>query len=102
MTEGGTAQRYDVRLNSLRSSVHVALRCGCLGIVTASEPIIEAPRLIQRIRSNGILLFSYGNLNNTLVNAQVQKAYGVDAIICDKVRLIHSGMNGQTNLMKSD
>ena len=92
MTEGGTASRYDVRLNSLKSSVQVARSFGCLGIVTASEPIIEAPRLIQKIRSNGILLFSYGSMNNILQNAQLQKEYGVDGIIVDKVRWIYTGL----------
>ena len=93
LTEGGTASLYDARLNSLRSSVHVATRCGCLGIVTASAPVIEAPRLIPKIRSSGLLLFTYGSKNNELDNAKMQKAYGVDAIIVDKVRFVHSGID---------
>lgn len=92
LTEGGTANLYDSRLNSLRSSVHVASRCGCLGIVTVSNPILEAPRLVGKIRESGLLLFTYGSRNNDVESAKLQKAYGVDAIIVDKVKLIYSGL----------
>ena len=92
MTEAGEGKFYDERLNSLRSAVDVANRCGCLGIVAKSDPIIEAPRLVQKIRKSGLLLFTYGSKNNIVENAKIQTAYGVDAIICDKVRHVYSGI----------
>jgi glycerophosphodiester phosphodiesterase len=92
LTEAGTGQYYDERLNSLRSAVDVANRCGCLGIVSASDPIIEAPGLIEKIRKSGLLLFTYGSKNNILENVKIQTRYGADAIICDKVRQIYSGI----------
>jgi glycerophosphodiester phosphodiesterase len=96
LTEGGEARYYDSRLNSLRSSVHVASRCGCLGIVTESSPVIEAPRLVAKVRSSGLLLCTYGSKNNVVENARLQKAYGVDAIIVDKVRLVYSNIDEGT------
>ncbi|KNC99854.1 uncharacterized protein SPPG_05227 [Spizellomyces punctatus DAOM BR117] len=88
LTEGGTDTTYDARCNSLLDAVRFATRAGCLGIVTKVDPILEAPGLIRAIRESGLLLFTYGGLNNEVENAKLQRSYGVDAIIVDKVRSV--------------
>ncbi len=39
------------------------------------------------------MLFTYGSENNDVAKAKIQKAYGADAIIVDKVRLVYSGID---------
>eukprot|EP00842_Homolaphlyctis_polyrhiza_P006787 jgi/Hompol1/7109/HPOL_000652-RA len=95
LTEGGMAQTVDERLNSLWSAIQVAKRCGCLGIVTLVDPLLKSPALIPTIRRTGLLLFTYGSLSNDVDNCKIQRAYGVDGIIVDKVRHIVLGLYGQ-------
>ena len=64
--------------------------------MTESSPVIEAPRLVAKVRSSGLLLCTYGSKNNVVENARLQKAYGVDAIIVDKVRLVYSNIDEGT------
>lgn len=81
LTDAGTMPMADVRCNSLQGAVRFAKQADLLGIVAASEPILEAPRLVQVIKEVGLLLFTYGVLNNEVENAVAQKEYGVDAVI---------------------
>lgn len=81
LTDAGTMPMADIRCNSLQGAVRFAKQADLLGIVAASEPILEAPRLVQVIKEMGLLLFTYGILNNEVENAVAQKYYGVDAVI---------------------
>jgi glycerophosphodiester phosphodiesterase len=81
LTDAGTLPMADVRCNSLQGAVRFAKQADLLGIVAASEPILEAPRIVQVIKEMGLLLFTYGILNNEVENAVAQKYYGVDAVI---------------------
>ncbi|KAJ3049678.1 Glycerophosphocholine phosphodiesterase [Rhizophlyctis rosea] len=94
LTEGGSSSTYDVRCNSLIEAARFASRSGCLGIVTQVAPIIEAPNLVRAIRESGLLLFTYGSMNNLVENVKLQKAYGVDAVIVDKVRQVVDAFGG--------
>lgn len=81
LTDAGTLELADVRCNSLQEAVRFAKQADLLGVVAASEPILMAPRLTQVIKETGLLLFTYGVLNNEVENAIAQKSYGVDAVI---------------------
>jgi glycerophosphodiester phosphodiesterase len=81
LTDAGTFPMADIRCNSLQGAVRFAKQANLLGIVAASEPILEAPRLTQIIKETGLLLFTYGVLNNEVENAVAQKSFGVDAVI---------------------
>lgn len=81
LTDAGTLPMADVRCNSIKEAVRFAKQADLLGIVAASEPILEAPKLVQVIKEMGLLLFTYGVLNNEVENAVAQKYYGVDAVI---------------------
>jgi glycerophosphodiester phosphodiesterase len=78
----------DVRCNSIQEAIRFAKGADLLGVVTASEPILEAPRLVKIIKQTGLLLFTYGVLNNEVRNAKTQQSYGVDAVIV--VSCIHT------------
>lgn len=81
LTDAGTFPMADIRCNSLQGAIRFAKQANLLGIVAASEPILEAPRLTQIIKETGLLLFTYGVLNNEVENAVAQKSFGVDAVI---------------------
>jgi glycerophosphodiester phosphodiesterase len=88
LTDAGTLPMADIRCNSLQEAVRFAKQADLLGIVAASEPILEAPRMVQVIKEMGLLLFTYGILNNEVENAIAQKYYGVDAVIVVSLKSI--------------
>ncbi|KAF7731209.1 Glycerophosphocholine phosphodiesterase [Apophysomyces ossiformis] len=92
LTDAGTLPMADVRCNSLQGAVRFAKQADLLGIVAASEPILEAPRMTRVIKESGLLLFTYGVLNNEVENAVAQKYYGVDAVIVDSVLAVRKGL----------
>ncbi|CEP15880.1 hypothetical protein [Parasitella parasitica] len=94
LTDAGTLPMADRRCNSLQEAVRFAKQADLLGIVAASEPILEAPRMVQVIKEMGLLLFTYGILNNEVENAIAQKHYGVDAVIVDSVLPVRKGLRG--------
>ncbi|RCI05925.1 Glycerophosphocholine phosphodiesterase, partial [Rhizopus stolonifer] len=94
LTDAGTLPMADSRCNSLQEAVRFAKQADLLGIVAASEPILEAPRMVQVIKEMGLLLFTYGVLNNEVENAVAQKYYGVDAVIVDSVLPVRKGLRG--------
>ena len=85
LTEAGTTQISDIRCNSLQEAIRFAKFADLLGIVSVSDPIIAAPNLVKVVKQNGLLLFSYGQLNNIVENVQLQRDYGVDAVIVDRI-----------------
>ncbi|RKP01181.1 hypothetical protein CXG81DRAFT_3060, partial [Caulochytrium protostelioides] len=85
LTEGGKDDVWDERGNSLHAAVAWAQRWGLAGIVTAFQPIEEAPYLIGQIRRQGLACFTYGTRNNDAPFVAMQRAYGVDAVIVDHV-----------------
>lgn len=85
LTEGGTEFTSDVRCNSLQEAIRFAKFADLLGIVTVSDPLLEAPQLCRVVKQNGLLLFTYGQLNNDVSNVEIQRRHGVDAVIVDRV-----------------
>ncbi|KAF9972975.1 Glycerophosphocholine phosphodiesterase [Actinomortierella ambigua] len=92
LTDGGTAVMADRRCNSLQEAVRFATSIDLLGIVTASQPIIEAPNLVKGIKQTGLLVFTYGSDNNEVENAKLQRRHGVDAVIVDCVLAVRKGL----------
>jgi glycerophosphoryl diester phosphodiesterase len=76
---------YDLRCNSLKEAVNFAKFSDLLGIVSHCDPLIEAPFLINAIKENGLLLFSYGQANNDAKKVALQRKFGLDAVIVDKI-----------------
>ncbi|KAI8336814.1 Glycerophosphoryl diester phosphodiesterase family-domain-containing protein [Chlamydoabsidia padenii] len=94
LTDAGTLSMADIRCNSLQGALRFAKQADLLGIVAASEPILEAPRMVSVIKETGLLLFTYGVLNNEVENSVAQKTYGVDAVIVDSVLAVRKGLRG--------
>lgn len=89
LTDAGTLPMADIRCNSLQGAMRFAKQADLLGIVSASEPVLQAPRMVRVIKESGLLLFTYGVLNNEVENAIAQKKYGVDAVIVVSVFYKH-------------
>ncbi|KAK9764489.1 Glycerophosphocholine phosphodiesterase [Basidiobolus ranarum] len=93
LTDAGVTRMADTRCNSIEDAVRFAKYAGLLGIVTISDPILEAPKLIRTIKETGLLLFTYGSLNNDVVHVKRQKQYGVDAVIVDSVLAVRRSLS---------
>lgn len=80
------------RANSLKEAIRFAQSAHLLGIACNSTPLVEAPRLFQTIKQNGLLVFTFGDLNNEVDTVRLQMAWGVDAVIVDSVARIRKGL----------
>lgn len=85
----GTPQYKDPRCNSIREAVQFAKANKLTGIVAESKPLIRCPQLITVTKKSGLLLATYGVLNNQAESAQLQEQLGVDAIIVDHVAYVN-------------
>lgn len=92
LTRGGTESECDIRCSSIQEAIRFAKFSDLLGIVSVSDPIIEAPKLCNVIKESGLLLFTYGKMNNDVKNVSIQKKHGVDAVIVDNILPIASGL----------
>ncbi|RUS26593.1 Glycerophosphoryl diester phosphodiesterase family-domain-containing protein, partial [Jimgerdemannia flammicorona] len=95
LTDCGYFPQADVRCSSIQEATRFAKAADLLGIVTASEPVLEAPRMVRTIKETGLLLFTYGALNNEVGNAKLQRSFGVDAVIVDSVMAVRRGLQEQ-------
>ena len=64
LTDAGTSPVGDIRASSLQEAIRFASRWNLLGVVSAAEPLIMAPRLVKVVKESGLVCVSYGTLNN--------------------------------------
>lgn len=55
------------------------------GIVSEASVLIRCPRLITEVRAAGLMLCTYGAVNNQAEAVRIQKRFGVAAVIVDHV-----------------
>lgn len=94
LTDAGASEVGDIRASSLQEAIRFASRWNLLGIVSASEPFVMCPRLIQVVKNSNLVCFSYGTLNNDEHNARIQAQAGLDAVIVDSVARVRQGLTG--------
>ena len=94
LTDAGTQEVGDIRASSLQEAIRFASRWNLLGIVSASEPLVMCPRLIQVVKDSNLVCFSYGVLNNDAHNSELQAKAGIDAVIVDSVARVRKGLTG--------
>ena len=95
LTDAGTAPSGDIRASSLQEAVRFASRWNLLGIVSAAEPLVYAPRLVKVVKESGLVCVSYGTLNNKKENVKLQVKQGIDAVIVDSVLAIRRGLTDE-------
>lgn len=72
LTEAGTSPVGDIRASSLQEAIRFASRWNLLGVVSAAEPLVTAPRLVKVVKESGLVCVSYGGLNNDPQNVKVR------------------------------
>ncbi|EDN02979.1 conserved hypothetical protein [Histoplasma mississippiense (nom. inval.)] len=92
LTDSGITRVGDVRASSLQEAIRFASRWNLLGVVTAAEPLIIAPRLVRVVKESGLVCVSYGIANNEPKNVKLQVKEGIDAVIVDSVLAIRKGL----------
>lgn len=94
LTDAGTSPVGDVRATSLQEAIRFASRWNLLGVVSAAEPLVYAPRLVRVVKESGLVCVSYGMLNNDPSKVKLQVKQGIDAVIVDSVLAIRRGLTG--------
>ena len=92
LTDSGTSPAGDIRATSLQEAIRFASRWNLLGIVSAAEPLVAAPRLVKVVKESGLVCVSYGTLNNDNKMVRRQVRQGIDAVIVDSVLAIRRGL----------
>ncbi|OJD10359.1 hypothetical protein AJ78_08600 [Emergomyces pasteurianus Ep9510] len=92
LTDSGLTNVGDVRASSLQEAIRFASRWNLLGVVTAAEPLVIAPRLVRVVKESGLVCVSYGIANNEPDNVKLQVKEGIDAVIVDSVLAIRKGL----------
>ncbi len=92
LTDSGTSPAGDIRATSLQEAIRFASRWNLLGIVSAAEPLVAAPRLVRVVKESGLVCVSYGALNNDNKMVRRQVRQGIDAVIVDSVLAIRRGL----------
>lgn len=92
LTDAGTCPVGDIRASSLQEAIRFASRWNLLGVVSAAEPLVIAPRLVKVVKESGLVCVSYGSLNNDPQNVKLQANEGIDAVIVDSVLKIRKGL----------
>jgi glycerophosphoryl diester phosphodiesterase len=86
LTSGGHIDVLeDVRCNSIEQALMFAKSERLLGIIPCSTPLLQNLKLIDRIKEEGIILFTWGDDNNDEKNIRLQRQHGVDAVIYDNI-----------------
>ena len=92
LTDAGTSPAGDIRATSLQEAIRFASRWNLLGIVSAADPLVAAPRLVKVVKESGLVCVSYGTLNNDNKMVRRQVRQGIDAVIVDSVLAIRKGL----------
>ncbi|CAF9920731.1 Glycerophosphocholine phosphodiesterase [Imshaugia aleurites] len=88
INKAGSVPAGDVRASSLQGAIEFAKAWNLAGIVMLSDPFVMCPRLLTYAKDSGLVVGSYGNLNDEPECALIQAEAGLDAIMTNKVRLI--------------
>ncbi|KAI1610731.1 Glycerophosphoryl diester phosphodiesterase family-domain-containing protein [Exophiala viscosa] len=102
LTDAGTSPIADIRGTSLQEAVRFASRWNLLGVVSAAEPLVAAPRLVRVVKESGLVCVSYGTLNNDSAKVKLQVKQGIDAVIVDSVLAIRRGLTGEDKSSKKE
>jgi glycerophosphodiester phosphodiesterase len=94
LTDAGSSEVGDIRASSLQEAIRFATRWNLLGVVSAAEPLVYAPRLVRVVKESGLVCVSYGVMNNDSNKVAIQVKQGIDAVIVDSVLAIRRGLTG--------
>ncbi|KAK3935169.1 Glycerophosphoryl diester phosphodiesterase family-domain-containing protein [Diplogelasinospora grovesii] len=78
----------EVRAASVQVAVQFAQRWNLAGVVFACEALLLCPRLVGFLKARGLVVATYGGMNNAPEMVKVQAEAGVDIIVADRVGLV--------------
>ncbi|CZT51162.1 uncharacterized protein RSE6_12267 [Rhynchosporium secalis] len=78
----------DIRAGSLQNATRFARQWGLAGVVAAADSLVMCPRLINYIKSHGLVCGTYNALNHEPINIEVQVRAGIDLIVTDRVKVV--------------
>ncbi|KYQ90095.1 hypothetical protein DLAC_08680 [Tieghemostelium lacteum] len=93
LSNAGITQHSDPRCNSIYEAIRFSKSAHCLGIVTNSKILCEGPPIISQVKSQGLMLVSWGSENNDPAFVDLQEALGCDALIVDHVAYVSKSYN---------
>lgn len=73
ITKAGTVPVGDVRAGSLKGALDFAMAWGLDGLVVKADPLVMCPRLLKYVKDAGLVVATYGDLNNDVKSAKVGK-----------------------------
>ncbi|KAK6357238.1 Glycerophosphocholine phosphodiesterase [Orbilia javanica] len=88
LNDAGLSPTGDIRASSLQEAINFAKSLNLFGVVSASEPFVMSPKLVNFTKKAGLACASYGSQNSNPTFAKLQVQAGIDAIITDNVPLI--------------
>lgn len=74
LTDAGSSPVGDIRASSLQEAIRFASRWNLLGVVSAAEPLVIAPRLVKVVKESGLVCVSYGTINNDPAKVKVSSS----------------------------
>ncbi|MCJ1426861.1 Glycerophosphocholine phosphodiesterase [Sticta canariensis] len=92
ISKAGSVPVSDVRAGSLQGAIEFATAWDLAGVVMLSDPFVMCPRLLTYAKNAGLVVCSYGHLNNDPECALIQVDARLDAIITDKAHLISQAL----------
>ncbi|OQR78773.1 glycerophosphocholine phosphodiesterase GPCPD1-like [Tropilaelaps mercedesae] len=103
LTQGITTKYpayQDPRTSSTRMAAYFSRATGLLGVNAHTEELHASPDCIALVKSKKLVLFCWGEENNTVEAIEALKRKGVDGVIYDKVDCLIDGDRQEVYLMQ--
>ncbi|KAL7751046.1 phosphate system positive regulatory protein pho81 [Sorochytrium milnesiophthora] len=71
--------KRDGRCRSIKEAIRFAKTNNLLGLLCEAAPLIQAPELIHTVKESGLVLTTFGKLNEDWASVDTQESQGVDA-----------------------
>ncbi|KAG7004715.1 glycerophosphocholine phosphodiesterase GDE1 [Physcia stellaris] len=97
INKAGSVPTGDIRAANLQQAIRFAKKWKLFGIVMLSKPFVLCPRLVSYAKSAGLMVGTYGDLNDHPRCAMIQAEAGMDALIVNKVKLISQTLASMRN-----
>ena len=78
-------EQVDKRCTSIKEAIKFAKSSNFLGMICEATPLIQMPVLVNTIKESGLILATFGSMNDSLTNLKAQQGYDIDALISGKV-----------------
>ncbi|KAL0211467.1 hypothetical protein P9112_009765 [Eukaryota sp. TZLM1-RC] len=86
LSTAGHEEHHDKRMMTIDDAIDWVSLIGLDGIVSECSVLVENPELIEKVKAKGLVLWSYGGLNNSEEAIKKQLDYKIDGIISDSIK----------------